>query len=175
LTESETGVLRRLLAAPIPRGAIIAGKMIAYMVIACLQVVILLGLAHAVFDTPLGRSPTALVVLTVVVAFTATALGMLVAALARTAKQADNTGMILGFLLAGLGGAIPVSPTMMFTRTGGFMSIVARLTPHGHAVEAYYRIMAEKGTFTQVLPEIGILLVMGVGFFLVARWRFRFE
>ena len=174
LNEREAGTLRRLLAAPIPRGAIIAGKMLAYMLLVCLQVVVLFGVANILFDMPLGKSPVALVLLTLVLALVATALGMLVAALSGTAQQADNIGTVLGFVLAGIGGCIAMSPTPL-TRAEGFMGVLSNLTPHGHALEGYYRLMAENATFVQILPEIGILLAMGVVFFLIARWRFRFE
>lgn len=174
LTERETGALRRLLAAPIPRGAIVAGKMLAYMLLVCLQVAVLFGVANILFDMPLGKSPVALVLLTLVLALVATALGMLVAALAKTPKQADDTGTVLGFVLAGIGGCIAMSPTPL-TRAGGFMGVLAKLTPHAHALEGYYSLMAENATFVQILPEIGILLAMGVAFFLIAVWRFRFE
>jgi ABC-2 type transport system permease protein len=174
LNERETGVLRRLLAAPIPRGAVIAGKMLAYMVVPCLQTVLLFGVANLIFSVPLGQSPVALVVLTLIVALVATALGMMVAALARTAKQADDIGMVMGFVLAGIGGAIPLSGTPI-SRAGGFIGVLSNLTPHAHAVEGYYRLMAENATFVQVLPEIGILAAMGVVFFLIAVWRFKFE
>ena len=136
--------------------------------------VLLFSVANIVFDMPLGQSPVALVVLTLVVALVATALGMLVAALARTANQADSIGMILGFVLAGIGGAIPLSGTPI-SRAGGFIGVLSRLTPHAHAVEGYYSLMAENATFVQVLPEIGVLLAMGVVFSLIAVWRFKFE
>ena len=174
LNERETGTLRRLLAAPIPRGAIIAGKMLAYMLLVCLQVVVLFGVANILFDMPLGKSPVALVLLTLVLALAATAMGMLVAALSRTAKQADNVGTVLGFVLAGIGGCIAMSRTPI-TRTEGFMGVLSKLTPHAHALEGYYSLMAENATFAQVLPEIGILLAMGTVFFLIAMWRFKFE
>jgi len=86
LKEREAGTLRRLLAAPIPRGAIIAGKMLAFMLLACVQVVVMFSVAHSGFKMPLGRAPLTLVVLTLVVAFVATALGLMVAALAKTSK-----------------------------------------------------------------------------------------
>jgi ABC-2 type transport system permease protein len=175
LSERETGVLRRLAAAPIPRGAVIGGKMLAYMALACLQTIVLLGLARSAFGIPLGHSPVALVALTLVVAFTATALGMLVAAISATSKQADSLGTVLGFVLAGIGGAIPVNPQTMFFRAGGLVGLLARLTPHGHAVDAFNRVMAENATFMQVLPQIGIVLAMGIVFYLIALWRFRFE
>jgi ABC-2 type transport system permease protein len=174
LSERETGVLRRLSAAPISPGTVIAGKMVAYMIIACLQVVVLLTLAKAAFDMPLGKSPVGLAIVTLSVAFAATALGLLVAALAKTPKQADSTGMVLGFVLAGIGGAIPISPSTMFFRSEGLMGFLSQLTPHGHAVKAFYGLMAENATAVEVLPQAAILLGMAALFFLVARWRFRF-
>jgi len=174
LTERETGTLRRLLAAPIPRGAIIAGKMLAYVLLVCLQVVVLFGVGNIVFDLPLGESPVGLVLLTLIVALVATAMGMLVAGLAKTSKQANDVGMVLGFVLAGIGGCMHQGSAPI-TRSEGFMAVLAKLTPHAHAIEGYYRLMAENGTFMDVLPQMGILLAMAIVFFLIAVWRFKFE
>lgn len=127
LTERETGTLRRLVAAPIPRGAVIAGKMLAFMVIPCLQAIVMFGVASLFFDVSLGQSPAALVLLTVIVASVATAFGMLLATLAKTAKQASDTGVVLGMVLAIVGGALPLTG-MPIARMGGFVSILSRLT-----------------------------------------------
>jgi hypothetical protein len=35
--------------------------------------------------------------------------------------------------------------------------------------------MAENAGFTQILPQLAVLLVMGLVFTLIAIWRFRFE
>jgi len=173
LAERETGALRRLLAAPIPRGSIIGGKMLGYMALVCMQVIVLFGVARAFFGMPLGDAPVALVVLTLLLAFVATAMGMMIAALSRSPKQADNIGTVLGFVLGGLGGCVAITPTPL-TRTEGLMSVLARLTPHGHAVDAYYSLMGEGAGLVEVLPELAILLAMGVAFFLIATRRFRF-
>lgn len=175
LEERETGVLRRLVAAPVPPTAIIAGKMLAYMSISCLQVIVLLTVSHVAFDVPLGQSPLALVVLTLSVAFAATALAMMLASLGRDPQQVDSLGTILGFVLAGVGGAIAVSPNAMFYRSEGFMGMLARLTPHAHALEGFFKVMTEDAGLVDVLPQAGVVLAMGVAFMLVARWRFRFE
>lgn len=174
LSEREAGTIRRLLSAPVPRGAIIAGKMLAFMLLGCMQVIIMFGVANLLLGAPLGRSPLALVVMTLVVTFTAAAMGMMVAALAKTANQAGSIGLILAFVLAGVGGALPTGKEPL-SRAGGFIGVISKLTPHAHAVEGYYRVMAESGTFSQILPEIGILLVFGIVFFFIAIWRFRFE
>lgn len=167
LDEREVGTLRRLMAATIPHTAIIVGKMLAFMLLACAQVLVIFGVAKFLFKTPLGESPFGLILLTIVVAFVATALGMMVAALAKTPNQANSIGMILAFVLAGLGGALAVTPTPLY-RMGGFIGVVSSLTPHAHAVEGYYRLMAENAPLVQVLPQMGIV------FYLVAVWRFKF-
>jgi ABC-2 type transport system permease protein len=173
LQEREAGTLRRLLAAPIPRWTVIAGKMLAYGLLVCMQVLILFTLGYLAFDITLGRDPLALVVITIVVAFVAVSLGMLVAAFARSSKQADNVGMVLGFVLAGIGGAFPLWPPIF--RSAGFTGTLAKFTPHAHALEGYYSVMAENATLTQILPQLGFLLLMGMVFFLLAVWRFKFD
>ena len=173
LQEREAGTLRRLLAAPIPRWTVIAGKMIAYGLLVCMQVVILFTIGYILFDITLGQSPLALVTITILVAFVAVSLGMLVAAFARTAKQAENVGMILAFVFAGIGGAFPLWPPIF--RAEGFVGILSKFTPHAHALEGYYSVMAENAGFTQILPQLAVLLVMGLVFTLIAIWRFKFE
>jgi ABC-2 type transport system permease protein len=175
LNERETGTLRRLLAGPIPRGAIIGGKMLAYVSLVCLQVVVLFGVGSIFFGMPLGKSPVGLVLLTLLVALVATAMGMLVAALAETPKRANDVGTVLGFVLAGIAGCMGGGGSEPIIRSEGFMAVLSRFTPHAHAIEAYYSLMAENGPLVDILPELGILLGMGVAFFLVAMWRFRFE
>jgi ABC-2 type transport system permease protein len=174
LEEREQGSLRRLLAATAPRGTIIAGKTLAYMFLACLQVIVMLSVANLVFGTPLGNSPLALVVISITVAFNAAAMGMLVAALAKSSSQAASISLVLAFVLAGLGGAMAVTPEPLF-RSGGFVGFLSNLTPHAHAVDAFYRIMAENQSFIQILPQVAILLAMSVAFYLIAVWRFKFE
>jgi ABC-2 type transport system permease protein len=173
LQEREAGTLRRLLAAPLPRWTVIAGKMLAYGLLVCARVAILFTLGYVAFNINLGRDPLALVAITLAVAFVAVSMGMIVAAFARSAKQADNVGMILAFVFAGIGGAFPTWPPLF--RSGGLIGILSKFTPHAHALEGYYSVMAENAALTNILPQLGFLLLMGLVFFLVAVWRFKFE
>jgi ABC-2 type transport system permease protein len=173
LKEREAGTLRRLLAAPIPVSAIIVGKMLAFVVVAILQVVVLFAVGKLAFDMPLGSSPLGLALVTLAVGLAATSLGMMVASLARSARQADGIGMVLGFVLAGLGGCLVLGLTPLY-RMKGMLGVASRLTPHAHALEAYRRLMLEGGTATDVLPQVAIVIGMSALFFAVARWRFRF-
>ena len=106
LKERQEGALRRLIAAPMPRWTIITGKMLAYLVIVIAQVTFIFGAASLIFDMPLGKSILGLLVMTVAMGLAATGLGMMIAAISKTDRQADTTGTLLGFVLAGLGGSI---------------------------------------------------------------------
>ena len=169
LREKEEGSLRRLIAAPVPRSMIIVGKMLAYMLIVVLQVVVLFGVAGFAFDMPLGDSPLGLLLLAVALAMSASALGMLLAAWAKSSSQADSLGTIIGFVLAGLGGCIVGFPD------GSFMEVVAKFTPHGHALAGFYGLLNNGFGIVDVLPQVGMLLGFTAVFFLVAMWQFKFE
>ena len=174
LLEREVGTLRRLIAAPIAPSAVIFGKMLAYILLAFLQTVVLLGVARVAFAMPLGNSLVGLVLLTLATALVSTSLGMLLAGFCKTSKQADSLGTMASFVLGGLGGAVAVSPTPLW-RTPGMMGVIANLTPHAHALQGFYSLMAEKAGVVQILPQVGILLLIAAVFFAVAVRRFKFE
>lgn len=174
LKEKQEGSLRRLMAAPIPRGAIVAGKMLAYLVLVLIQVALIFGGASLIFDMPLGNSPLALLLVTLAVGLAATGLGMLLAAISKTDRQADSTGLLLGFLLAGLGGCFSFSVVPLY-KGGGLMQTVTRFIPQGQAVYAFDKLLIEGKDLLAVLPNIGILLLMALIFFAIAVWRFKYE
>lgn len=170
LREKEQGSFRRLLASPIRHGSIIGGTMLAYSIIVFLQVILLFTVGAVAFEMPLGNAPAGLAITTLITALAATSLGLLLGALARTSKQADNIGTIAGFVLMFLGGCV-----MPLYNAEGFIGFLSRLTPHAHALQAYRRIMVESATLVQVLPSLGILAIFAAVFFALAVWRFRFE
>ena len=174
LNERDSGTLRRLIAAPVSRVAVIGGKVVAYALLTCAQVLVLFAVGHIVFGMPLGEAPLALVLLTVLLGLVAAAFGLMIASLSRTPKQADNVGTLLGFLLAGLGGCIAIGP-IPATRTEGMMSILSRLTPQGNALEGYYSLMAESAALPAIATELLALLGFVVAFVAIAAWRFRYE
>ena len=174
MQERESGTLRRLIAAPIAPNVVIGGKLLAYMIIPCVQAVLIFGLASIAFDIPLGNSPLALAVVTIVAAITAAAFGLMIASLVKTSSQASNMGVAAGFILAIIGGAVPIGG-QPFSRMEGFISIIARLTPQAHALEGYLRVMAGGEGLAAVLPEAGILLAFTAVFLLIAIRRFRYD
>lgn len=170
LREKEEGTFRRLLSSPVPRGAVIGGKMLAYVAIVFLQAMVLFGVGRALFKMPLGQSPVALLLLTLALALASASLGMMLGSLTRTSKQADSVGTILGFVLMALGGTL-----FPLFRAGGFMGTLSRLTPGSWGLEGYMGLFADGWTLAQTVPNILALLGFAVVFAAVAAWRFRYE
>jgi len=171
--DKDNGSLRRLLAAPLSRASIIGGNSLAYMTFVALQVIFLFGFSAIAFSMPLGETPLFLVLITIALGLAVATMGLMIAALTKTSKQADSLGTMLGFILAGLGGALPVGPPLY--ESDGFLGLLSRLTPHAHAVKGYRMAMAGTGTNQEILLQILLLLLFAAVFFGVARWRFKWE
>jgi ABC-2 type transport system permease protein len=180
LKEKEAGSFRRLLAAPIQPGTVVAGKMVAFIGVVFLQMLVMFGICNLLFDMPLG-DPLGLLALTLALALAATGLGMLLGSLAQTGKQAGSIGMLLGFVLWFASGftsfAIDLTGGQIQSHVPieGLKYYISQLTPHAHAINGYYKLMIYGAGLVDVLPNILALLGFGVVFFLVGLWRFRYE
>jgi ABC-2 type transport system permease protein len=122
------------------------------------------------FKMPLGSSPLALVLLILTLALTSASLGMLLGALVHSSKQADQVGMVLGFVLMILGGT-----TFPLFRSPGMMGIVSRMTPNAWGIEGLMGILGDNWGLAQVWPNILALFVFAAVFFAIAVRRFRYE
>jgi ABC-2 type transport system permease protein len=168
--EKREGTFRRLLVAPMTRPTMLAGKLLPYYLINLLQITVMLGLSRLLFGINLGSSPAGLVLVSLAAAATATGLGVLVAALARTDAQVGAISTILLITLAVLGGCfVPrwVMPESLQT--------LGLLTPHAWAVDAYQALMVQGAGLVDLLPAVAVLALFAAVFFGVGVWRFRFE
>lgn len=172
--EVDQGSFRRLVAAPISRAEIIGGNVLAYMTIVFLQVLVLFGVAAGAFDMPIGDQPFGLFLVTLALSICVSALGLMLGTITKSAKQVDTLGMVLGFVLAGLGGALMWSWPPVY-RQETMLGFVARLTPHAHALQGYNLLMIDGTGLGAALPEIGVLLAMATVFFAISAWRLDFE
>jgi ABC-2 type transport system permease protein len=168
--EKREGTFRRLLVAPMTRPTMLSGKLLPYYLINLLQITAMLGLSRLLFRIDLGSSLVGLVLVSLAAAATATGLGVLVAALARTDAQVGAISTILLITLAVLGGCfVPrwVMPEWLQT--------LGLLTPHAWAVDAYQALMVQGAGLVDVLPAVAVLALFAAVFFGLGVWRFRFE
>jgi ABC-2 type transport system permease protein len=174
--ERRTGSLRRLLAAPIGRATLLIGKMLPTFLICIAQVLVILGTGVLIFPLlgldrlGLGESPVALVVLVLVVALCSTALGILIAALARTESQIGGLSATILWAMAFLGGSIV--PLFLVS---DLLAQIGRYTPHGWANVAFYDVLVRGSDLAGIGQALLALLGFTALFFAVGLWRFDFE
>jgi len=170
LNEKEVGTFRRLMVAPLSRAALLLGKLIPYYLVNLIQVGLMFAIGRLVFGMSLGRDPWALVVVTLAAAATATGLGLLVAALAKTQRQIGGISTLLALTLAAMGGMmVPV-----FVMPDA-MQAIAHLSPHYWALQGYQDVIVRGLGMRAVLPETGVLLGFALTFYAAAVAQFRFE
>lgn len=170
LQEKRDGTFHRLLVAPMNRAVMLAGKLLPYYIINLIQLVIMLGASSLLFGMSLGHSPAGLVVVSLAAAATATGLGMLVSALARTEAQVGGLTVLLLLTMSALGGCFV--PCFMMP---DWLKTIGLITPYAWALDAYQDLLVRGYGLQEILPKVGALVAFAGVFFGIGVWRFRFE
>lgn len=157
LEEERDGTLVRLMAAPMQRATIVAGKAILSFTLGVISMGVLIGatsldfLMGADWGAPLG-------VAALVVAGILAAVGVmgLVAAFAKTAEGANSLGSIVAVILGMLGGAF-------FPLGSGddFLSKLSYITPHAWFLRGLGELAGD-APWTNALPSAGAMLLIAV-------------
>jgi ABC-2 type transport system permease protein len=174
--EKKVGSFRRLLAAPISKASLLAGKIIPNFITALIQTGVifafgafglsLLGLS----PVELGKDPVALVIAILLIALCSTALGVVIASLARTEGQIGGLSTLILWGLGTLGGSI--IPYFILEK---MLGPIPMALPHYWANKALDDIMVRGMMLTDVSLELIVLLGFTLVFFLVGLWRFDFD
>jgi ABC-2 type transport system permease protein len=174
--EKREGSFRRLLAAPMERGTLLAGKMLGNAMICLLQVgailvaSLLLLPALGMERLSLGPDPGALALVTLLMVACSTGLGVLIAAVARTEGQIGGLGSLVLWTAGALGGCL-FPPFLL----GGLLDTLGSVVPHYWAIRAYQGFIVRGQTLSGVLPEMLALGVFAILFFGVGLWRLRYD
>jgi ABC-2 type transport system permease protein len=172
--ERDEGTFRRLLASPLSRASIIAGPMLAYMLVVVLQVVFLFGIGAGLFKLQIGNSLPGLLVVSLALGLAVSTFGLLLGVLARNGKQADTLGTMAAFVLPFISGIFPMNSLEPSYRSGGVLATVGNYIPHMHAAEGFRLVMTGEGTVETVLVQVGALLAFSAVFFVIAIRRLKF-
>ena len=162
--EREAGTLRRLLATPAPRGAILLGKLLPYFLLAIVQLVVLFSVGNVVFDVEMGDAPLALGVVMVCAAASVAGLGIMIAALAKTKGQAYCASAMVIIAMAIVSGCIGPHVTVPGIKYA---------TPHYWALLGFQNVMIRGMGLSGVLLPCGVLLAFAVVLFIIGVRRFR--
>jgi ABC-2 type transport system permease protein len=169
IREKEEGTFLRILAAPLPKAALLIGKLLPYYVVNLIQIALMFAVGVLLFSMKPGNIG-GLIVVSLAVSAAANGLGLLVAALGKTEAQVNGLAVFFAITLAALGGMMV--PTFVMPE---FMKAVSRLTPHAWALSGYHDVIMRGLGVQAVLPETAVLIGFACLFFVIALWRFKFN
>ncbi len=124
LDEERDGTLARLLAAPVPRRAVLLGKVLSSIAIGVVSMAVLAEASTLVMGARWG-DPLGVALLIVALVAAAAGVLMLVAGLARTAEAAGNLQSIIAITLGSVGGAFFRVPAQ-----NGLLRVLQDAAPH---------------------------------------------
>jgi ABC-2 type transport system permease protein len=155
LEEEREGTLARLMAAPIPRSAVVAGKAIMAFVLGVVSMTVLIAATSLLMGATWG---SVLGVALLVVSGVLAAIGImgLVASIAKTPEGAESLAAIVAVVLGMLGGTFfPIASS------GGVLSYVTYLTPHAWFMRGLADLSSD-APWTAALPAVGAIMVFAV-------------
>lgn len=174
--EKKVRTFRRLLAAPMSKAAMLAGKMIPNLLTSLVQIVVIFGASALLLPLlglgrlTLGKDPLALVLVSLMVAVCSTALGVLIAAIARTENQIGGLSTVALWLMGAVAGSF--IPSFLL---GDFFNAVGKVVPHYWANQAYNSLIVRGQGLADVGIHLAALLGFSLVFFVVGLWRFDFD
>jgi ABC-2 type transport system permease protein len=170
LEEKERGTFKRLLIVPLPKVALLGGKLVAQFLVGVVQIALMFAFGTLLFHVSLGDSILGLVLLTLATCWATTSLGLLLVAIIKSRKQIHpiTTLIILGS--SAIGGSW--FPLFMMPKA---VQQVARLTLVAWAMEGYNQLMILGGSLADVSVDIGVLILYGAACFAIGLRLFRFK
>lgn len=165
--ERSSGTLERLMTTSLSVNQLFVGKFLAATARGTLQAVLLLGLGFAVLQVAGVLEFLQVVLLTVLVAGSVGAMGLVIGAVAKTRDQAAWTAVFLTMFMAIFGG------TFFDAGDGGALGILSRFTINKYAIEAMEGVLTGAGNLADQGPEIAVMAGVAIVALVVARSVFR--
>lgn len=165
-----TGKTKRITMSPTRTRDILAGNVVARLLWAGLQVAVILGVGSLVLGVRLDVPVVNFAVVIAAYMLAATALGLLLATCFKTSEKANAAGVIVGLMMAALGGCwwpLEIVP--------GAMRAVALLLPTGQAMDAIGEMTALGSAAPFPLRNVIVLLAMAAVMLPVATRRMRVQ
>ena len=166
--EKESYTLERMVVASATRGSLIAGKVLGSFTRGLVQVVTFWVAGKLIFDVRMGQHPVTVVLISILLTFAASGVGVFLAAMAKSRKAAGAIAVFTALSLSAFGGCW--WPLFIMPQ---WLQNVARITPHAWANSAFNKLMLFGASPANVVPEMIALTLFGVVFLSLGIWKFR--
>lgn len=164
LDEVEAGTLERLLSTRLTMGSLLFGKWLFLALLGALQLTVMFTWGWLMFDLPLFSHLPGFIVMTVVTASAAAALGLVLATIARSRAQLSGFSTILILTMSALGGSM--FPRFLMSEA---MQRVGLLTFNGWALDGYLKVFWRNAPLAALWPQVLVLSMLTLVFFAAAR------
>ena len=166
--ERERGNLELLITTPVKPMELMIGKIVPYVFVGLIQMTIILGLGHLIFDVPISGRIDQLLLAALVFISASLTLGMLISTIAKTQLQAMQLTVFLlipSILLSGF----------MFPYEGmpSLAQWIAEVLPATHFIRLIRGIVLRAATLIDLWPDLLWLIGFTVIGLLVAAKRFK--
>ena len=158
--EKSQGTFVRLRTQPVNYATVLGGKTLVYVGVCAIQFTLLLLVGVFVFPSiglpqlEVGGRLPLLYTVAIFSGLAAVGLGLLLGTVARTQEQSAPFGATLVVILAALGGVWV--PVFVMPR---FMQLLSNISPMNWGLNGFYDVFLRNATFTEILPEISLLLL----------------
>ena len=174
IRERQSGTFRRLMTMPISLAGLLAGKVIAYMLVCTAQFVLMVAIGS--FALPLlgtsglvvGPEWPVVGIIALSAALAATGYGIMIGVLARSYEQASVFGAVSIVIAAALGGVM--IPVYVMPRS---MQAVSIVSPLAWGLNAFQDVFVREGTLRKVGPNLARLTLFSLATLSVAWWSLR--
>ena len=173
IDERVSGAYKRILISPVSLFTYLLGKMIPFFIVNMYQAVFMFSLG--VFVLPVFGCPElqitnvlGLTVMTLAISFASISFGLFMASLSKSSifvASACAAALIIMTVLGGIMVPKYIMPSIMRK-----MSLYV---PHGWALDGYINILVKDYDTFQILPQVGMLFVFGLCFFIFSFIRLR--
>jgi len=168
LDEKKSGVMIRILSAPVTRSHILWSKYLFNMSLGIIQLSVMFLFGFILFKIDIFSNIFNLILIVLAASSACTAFGMLLASLVKTTKQADGWGTLLILMMSAVGGAwFPVS---FMPQTIQFFS---KLTIVYWSVEGFLAVLWRGAGFTDIWQYLVILVGISVAINIWSVYNFK--
>ena len=166
--ERQNNTLERLLSSSVRRESILGGIFTGTAAKGLVQILLFWVLGLLLFSMDMGNSPSAVIILSILMVIMSAAFALMLATLVKTQRSASSVAVLASLIMAPLGGCwwpLFILPD--------WMQALAKITPHGWATTGFNKLMLFGAEFGDVVPEMLVLLGFAAFFGIIAVWRFR--
>jgi ABC-2 type transport system permease protein len=164
LEEAESGTLDRVLSSRVTMTTLLAGKLAFNTMLAFAQLAVMFLWAQAFFKLDLFTHIPGFVIMALCTAFAVAAFGMVLASICHTRAQLGALSTLVILMMSAIGGSMfprfLMPPAML--KAGLF-------TINAWAIDGFTKVFWRDLPVSELWPQVGVLLAVGIALFLIAR------